>query len=288
MTISQYRDISLPIKREVRQRCGFGCVVCGMPLYEYEHMLGFAEVQRHVADEITLLCDHHHKERTSGLLPISEVEMANANPFNLRTGVSKPYDLHYNGSECEAIIGSNRFSTKDEGYGTSMFAVVVDNIPLVGFVLADGHLLLNVNLFDEFNNSVLRIMNNELLYSASAWDVDLVGRNLIIRESLRKLLLDITFEVPNIIRIDRGRLLCNGVEIIIRPDHILITNNSTLFSGNTVLHTPLGLVIGETDFNAPAAVALSSLSRYLGDNRESIRWAQENMRSIGTAEGERT
>lgn len=32
------RNIPLPIQREVRQRCGFGCVICGMPLYEYEHM----------------------------------------------------------------------------------------------------------------------------------------------------------------------------------------------------------------------------------------------------------
>lgn len=288
MTDLQSRDIPLPIKREVRQRCGYGCVVCGMPLYEYEHMLGFAEVQRHVAEEITLLCDQHHKERTSGLLPISEVKRANADPFNLRTGVSKPYDLHYSGSGCEAIIGGNRFSTMDQGYGTAMYAVVVDNIPLVGFVLTDGHLLLNVNFFDEYNNVVLRVVNNELIYAASAWDVDFVGRNLIIRESQRKLLLDITFEVPNIIRVDRGRLLCNGVEIVIRPDHVLITNNSTLISGAVAMNSPVGLVIGESNINAPGFVGLSNIPRYLGDNRESIRWARDNMQSIRMTKGEST
>ena len=39
------------MKREVRQRCGFGCVICGMPLYTYEYMLDYANVHRHVADE---------------------------------------------------------------------------------------------------------------------------------------------------------------------------------------------------------------------------------------------
>jgi len=129
-------DIPLPMQREVRQRCGFGCVVCGLPLYEYEHMLGWANVKQHVAEDITLLCDQHHREKTGGLLPEKEVAQANADPYNLRQGVSKPYDLHYSGTECEALVGSNRFTTQDEGYGTIMVPISVDGIPVVGFVLA--------------------------------------------------------------------------------------------------------------------------------------------------------
>jgi hypothetical protein len=83
------RNIPLSIQHEVRRRCGYGCVICGIPLYEYEHMLGWANVQRHVAEEITLLCDQHHRESTGGLLPIEAVREANSNPFNLRAGVSK-------------------------------------------------------------------------------------------------------------------------------------------------------------------------------------------------------
>lgn len=41
------RNIPLSIQRKVRQRCGFGCVICGMPLYEYEHMAEWAQVKRH-------------------------------------------------------------------------------------------------------------------------------------------------------------------------------------------------------------------------------------------------
>jgi hypothetical protein len=88
------RNIPLPVQREVRQRCGFGCVICGLPLYEYEHLLGWANVHRHLSEEITLLCDQHHKEKTNGLLPIEDVMEANRSPYNLRDGVSKPYDLH--------------------------------------------------------------------------------------------------------------------------------------------------------------------------------------------------
>jgi hypothetical protein len=109
------------IEREVRRRCGFGCVICGMPLYEYDHLLWWANVQRHVAEEITLLCDMHHREKTNGLLPLERVIAANRDPFNLRQGVSKPYNLHYSGDECGIILGSNRFTTKDHGEGLSVF-----------------------------------------------------------------------------------------------------------------------------------------------------------------------
>jgi hypothetical protein len=86
--------IGAEMEKEVRRRCGFGCVMCGLPLYEYDHILGWSNVQRHVAEEITLLCDMHHREKTHGLLPLDHVVAANREPFNLRRAVSRPHDLH--------------------------------------------------------------------------------------------------------------------------------------------------------------------------------------------------
>jgi len=34
--VGSRQNIPLPIQREVRQRCGFDCVICGMPLFKYE------------------------------------------------------------------------------------------------------------------------------------------------------------------------------------------------------------------------------------------------------------
>lgn len=138
------RNIPLPIQREVRQRCGFGCVICGLPLYEYEHMRGWAKVKTHIADEITLLCDKHHKERTNGLLPIEAVTEANTKPHNLKKGISKPYDLHFSAREAEIILGSNRFFAEYRGYGTILVPLIIDGIPIIGFILGDDHLLLNL------------------------------------------------------------------------------------------------------------------------------------------------
>src|SRR5437588_8359349 len=136
------RNIPLPIQREVRQRCGFGCVICGLPLYEYEHLEGWANVQRHVASEITLLCDKHHREKTNGLLPLAEVREADRNPHNRRAGVSHAYDLHYAGSSCELVVGSNEFKRDGLVEGTELIAVAIDRMPLLAFTFEQSHLFL--------------------------------------------------------------------------------------------------------------------------------------------------
>lgn len=269
------RNIPLPIQREVRQRCGFGCVMCGLPLYEYEHMAEWAVVKRHVAEEITLLCDQHHREKTGGLLPTQAVVAANANPFNLRGGSSKPYDLHFSGNEAIVNIGSNYFTCQDEGYGTTFIPLMVDSIPLIAFIIADGHLLLNLVIFDEFNVPVLHIKNNQLLYSTIPWDIELVGTRLTIREAKRKILLEIQFSPPNKISITKGRLLKNGIEILVRPDSVLVTNNNIFISNNSSVNCPQGIVLGYNPQQKNCMMNIKNIPRYLGDRSEAIAFEKE-------------
>lgn len=277
------RSIPLPVQREVRQRCGFGCVVCGMPLYEYEHMLEWAQVKRHVAEEITLLCDQHHREKTSGLLPAEAVRRANSDPFNFRVGASKPYDLHYVGDACEVDIGGNRFKAAAANYGSSMAALVIDNVPMVGFVMGDGHLLLHLNLFDEANRLILRIANNRLEYSVSPWDIRLVGRRLEIREGHGRFLIEIEFRVPNEIFISRGRFLYNGVEVVVNPGYALIVNNRTLLAGNSATGCANGLVLGTAEEESEAMIRIPDISRYGAQAREeAVQWANLSMDALDT------
>lgn len=270
------RNIPLPIQREVRQRCGFGCVICGLPLYEYEHMEGWANVQRHVANEITLLCDKHHKERTNGLVPIQAVIEANTTPHNLKEGVSKPYDLHFSAQQAEIVLGSNSFFAQYQGYGTILAPLVIDTVPIIGFILGDEHLLLNLVINDEFNQRVLHIKNNQIFYSVGVWDIQLVGRKLIIREQARKILIEINFQPPDKITIERGRFLFNGIEVLIRPTNLLITNNSFLLQKCSSRNVNFGIVIGES-ISQGGIIHVQNVSRYLGDRKEALAFEKENL-----------
>jgi hypothetical protein len=224
--ISASRDIPERIKREVRQRCAFGCVVCGLPLYDYEHMEGYAKVKRHVAKEITLLCDKHHREKTSGLLPLKDVVKADSEPFNRSSGVSSPYGLHFSGSTLKVIVGNNHFVANAQ-WGA--VALSVDAIPLVKFTQTDGNVFLDVLAFDVNNNVALQIDQNSLQFSAEAWDIEFVAKRLMIRESKGNFLLDVTFDVPDTIRFNRGRFLCNGVDIEFDQEEIHVWNTGNAF-----------------------------------------------------------
>lgn len=250
------------MQREIRKRCGFGCVICGIPLYEYEHMLEWAVVKRHVAEEITLLCDQHHREKTNGLLPAAAVKEANENPFNLRDGVSAPYTLHFSGSECATVIGGNAFTTRDRGHGTQIIPLLIDGVPMVGFILSDGHLLLNVNVFDEYNELAFRIQNNVVTYGTTAWDVTLIGHDLKIREAHGKFLLDIKFQTPNSIVISRARFLLNGIEVRVTPDELHVVNNNTRLQRCHAQDVEIGVALGTDIPNVGGVAALRQVSRY--------------------------
>lgn len=241
-------------------------------------MKQWAVVKEHVAEDLTLLCDKHHKEATNGLLPREAIIQSNEDPYNLRAGKSSPWLLHYQGNSCEVEIGGNYFSTYSGGKRAQSIPVLVDGIPLINFIMEDGNLLLNMILFDKFNDMVLEIVNNELVYNVSPWDIEVVGKRLTIREKARHFLVSMLFEPPNKIIIDKARLLCNGIEILVRPDHILLTNNNSLISGNKVYNTQGGLVIGRTPVPVRGFMSVQGINRYLGDSTDSTKWAREIMK----------
>lgn len=239
-----------PVQRQIRQRCGFGCVLCGAPLYDYHHMTPYNELQQHDAEEITLLCDKHHKEASNGLLPAEQILQANGNPFNVQHKVSSPYGLHFQGSQFQCVIGGNRFSgglRNQEGI-VVMIPLSVDDIDLVWFCIdPSGNLFLNANIFDENNLPLLRLVGNRLAYRTDAWDIEFKGRLLTVREAARKISFEIEFSPPGQIIIHRARLLCNGVEILVRKSHIFVVNSSALLDGCTAHGVPIGLQIGRND-----------------------------------------
>lgn len=281
------RDIPDRIMREVRQRCGFGCVICGLPLYEYEHMLGFANVKRHVAGEITLLCDRHHREKTSGLLPAEDVIAANADPYNLRSGVSKPYDLHYSGTSCEVVIGDNSFRVTDAFSGSGITALSIDGEPLIGFRMSQNHLLLHLKILDENDNLVLLVEDNQVIYAPTPWDIQMVGRTLTVHEKSREFLIKIEFQVPDKIVVSRGRFLTNGYEVCVTPRYALLVNNGSTMSGSSFVDISHCIAVGSGELSAGIRMPMrgrypaGSRPRYPKENRlNAIKQANETRKKL--------
>lgn len=238
-------DIPDPMMREIRQRCGFGCVICGLPLYEYEHMKGWTKAKRHVASEITLLCDKHHREKTNGLLPISKVREANQKPFNKQTGVCHPYDLHYDGTSCQLFIGNNDFVRNNLSEGTELVALTIDRNPMLAFSFEQGHLFLTMQVYDDNGQRVLWIEKNELRYSTTPWDIHLEGKTLTVREGKGHFLTEIVFKPPSAVQVRRGRFTYNGLEVLVRPNCLCYVNNCGILSEIGTVDFDVAISVGE-------------------------------------------
>jgi trigger factor len=178
-------------------------------------------------------------------------------------------------------MGSNRASASTQG---DFVALMVDGFPLIGFRFEDGHYLLNICLFDEANQLVLRIADNELTYATHPWDLEMVGRRLIIRSALAQVFIDIRFEPPNLVYFDRGRLLFNGVEIIIRPEFFFLVNTSSLFQGNSCVGSVVAFNIGSDPRNLSCAFRFPGIPRY-GVDRAAILRSARNKLSAENAGG---
>jgi len=268
------------IKREVRQRCGFGCVICGLPLYEYEHMKEWAKVKRHVADEITLLCRKHHGEKTDRLLPIDKVFQADKEPYNLKNGVSRNVLLHYSGNEVEFMLGSCSFYYPALPMNSFAFPLVIDDTAIIGFMIDKGGLSISFSAFDELNNPVLAIDRNELIYSAYQWDIEWVGKILTIREGRGKILLQLYFEPPKIIKVVKGRILFNGIELLVGSDYLFCTNSNNYLERGYFYNCRIGLALGNLADGSGTAMKFARIPRYDVDRKS----ARKKLREIRSKE----
>jgi hypothetical protein len=137
--------------------------------------------------------------------------------------------------------------------------------------------MLNLDLFNEQNESVLRVVDNELTYSVGVWDVDFVGSTLTIRSARGQIFVEIQFSPPGNVLFSRGKLLRNGVEIDIRPDSMLIMNQAILFVGNTIRNAPVMYDIGDNPSPAGGAIRIGVANRRNFDRKAAKKFRRKHM-----------
>ena len=74
--------------------------------------------------------------------------------------------------------------------------------------------------------------------------------------------------------IDKGRFLCNGVEILVDNDMLLITNNNTLIRGCIAVNCQGRLIIGPVSQPIGGFMRIDGVNRYLGNPKASLDWAK--------------
>lgn len=175
------RYIPSDIRRIVRQRCGFGCVICGFAFYQYEHFSPkFSEAKEHNEDGITLLCARCHNEKTVGRLSMRKLMSSIENPHCIKTGKSFG-PLEFTNEEPIVQIGTTQFRNPQ-----SIFTINGENILSIRKPNEEGEPYL---LSFKPTEGGSGIENNQWISRTSDWDIEVKGRMIIVREGKRKIRL---------------------------------------------------------------------------------------------------
>lgn len=201
------RTIPSEIRREVRRRCGFGCVICGLSLYDYEHFNpDFKDAKTHNPDGITLLCMQCNQKRRRGMLSVDTVVAANKNPKSLQQGFSnEAFDF----GECpvEIVFAGVTFKNCDhliEVYGIPVLSInnpEEENAPY----------RLTGRFCDDAGEATLKIDNNVWSVGADNWDVECIGPRITIRKGLGDIVLILKSEPPRRLIVERINMQFEGV-----------------------------------------------------------------------------
>ena len=234
------RSIDAATKREVRRRCGFGCVNCGGAVYQYEHLDPvFSDAKFHDPAAIVLLCGGCHDRVTRGLLSKETVKRCAASPKCKEQGFSfGPLDVGE--GSVDITIGTATFEDV-----THLIQVAGDNVfSLTKPDEAGAPLNLNAYVCDRDGTEILRIVDNEWRTPTTNWDVEIIGKRISIRKAQGDIALVFRAESPNHLVVERLNMLHKGIRIECEENkHITITTTSAQKFYGTRLRVK-GCVVG--------------------------------------------
>ena len=199
------RRVPEPISREIRQRCGFGCIRCGCAIYQYHHFNPpFENAKIHDADGITLLCGTCHDLEKKKLLATSTIKSLNKNPACKQKGFSSVlFDIQ--GSP-KIILGNITFVNTPnmiEAFGNSLLRIDTPEIEKTP-------VRISALFCDNAGNKIAQIHKNEWYGSSTNWDIKNDGNKLTIRNEPRQIALILRVISPTALLIEKLNMFYRG------------------------------------------------------------------------------
>lgn len=204
------RYIAADIKKQIRRRCGFGCVRCGFGWYDYEHFNpDYCDAKEHNPDGMTLLCMSCNQKRNRGTLSRETVITANKNPKCLEEGFAKE-SFDYGTNLIEVKFASNTFIDCEH-------IICIDDLPILSIknpIEESDTFLMSGIFFNSEGEKSFEIKDNEWFGEIDNWDIECIGKRIIIKENDKETTLIIRQEPPNLFVIEEINMLFNNTRII--------------------------------------------------------------------------
>ncbi|MCE6987472.1 HNH endonuclease [Dyadobacter sp. CY323] len=181
--------IPTDVARQVRQECYFGCVLCGSPVFHYDHIEEYAVVKEHKVENLALLCASHHNDKSTKKLSSERVKEARENPYNKDRLATAGHKLVDNRS-IEIILGTNHAISPLRADG-EFCAVYVNGYSYLKIVSENGWLSLSMAITDINGNTLLSVEKGEIKVATKIFDYTYIGDNLVIKSNDSQVVTDL-------------------------------------------------------------------------------------------------
>jgi len=211
--------ISNEIKRNLRIESRFGCCRCGFPFIEYHHIIPYSEIHKHNPENMMAVCSRCHDIITSGVIPQEEQRNFKKNPHNKSNN-------NVNG---EIFLRKNTVTVGNSKFRCDGPLIIVDGEPIITTTHDfDGNVLLTLSLYDENNNLLIKIVENEWIVRPSdTWDLESSPKKIVLRQKPKNVSLEIQL-VDNELKL-AGKFWKNGHLIKTNDEGMIIGTNKSNF-----------------------------------------------------------
>ncbi len=200
------RSIPSEVKRTIRQQCGFGCVICGSGIIQYEHVdPEFHEAKKHDPTKMALLCPQCHAKVTTRFWSKEKVLGAMKSPKSKSQGFSKEvFDIGHGHPLLQFGGASLRnCPVPIQVGGQPLFKIEGPEEEGAPFRLSGF-------FCDSTGKVTLKIIENEWLASSNNWDVEVGGGAITIREGKGNIHLRLLADPPDRLIVDKLNMTLNG------------------------------------------------------------------------------
>ncbi|MBM4124909.1 MAG: HNH endonuclease [Nitrospira sp.] len=236
MTQNRYglsREIPEDVKRIVRRECGFGCVICGLAIAQYDHFdPPFKDAKEHNPAGIVALCGACHDKKSRGFWSAEKIAEARKKPITFQAGYSRDaFDLK---SPFVLGLGSSPIS--------NVSTIVRTEEGERWFVIEDsevqgGPVRLSALFYDKNGRVSLEIQGNEWRCFSGQWDFEVVGKTITVRKGPDDIALQLVVDPPHVIRVTRLVMQKGDIGITIEPPGVVTIRRGegfTIFEDNFV------------------------------------------------------
>ena len=212
------RTIPEGIKREVRQACGYGCVICGTAIVEYEHVdPAFTDAREHSPDGIVLLCPQCHAKATRGFLSKERVKEAKEQPISQKSNYA--YEFFDLGSKQPTFVLGGGSITN------TPIPLEIHGYPVIKIEPSDEEgapVRFSGTFFNSRGELSLQIIDNEWRAYSGNWDFEAKGGRLIVRDSPHSISLRLRASSEAGIIIEKINMRVGAHQIIGGKDDLLL------------------------------------------------------------------